>query len=243
MAQPVWRAGGRAAVRVLVHGPTGQLLDGVGVTLSLHRQGEQEVELGAIRSGPGLTAVDLDVRVPGWSEGPAELQALVETSVGVERVAAPLRLLAEPRDEPLYLPPRPRDRIQGDTRPHDVGQLFVELLPLGPGLVPNLDGALFIRTTSNGAVPSSAVVGLELVGGSVRDPLPETVRTDGLGLALLVVHARSNDLTLEVFRPELDGAWRGGDAAHCRLGEASPDGGSDAGVRTGPPRATIAVCT
>lgn len=232
-AQRQWLAGGSAAVRLVTYDGRGQPTDQVQAELVLIREDGARAIVGDA-SGVGAPALDFDVSVPDWPPGPCRLEARVQTPVGSEHVAVDVELRHELAEGELVAPPPPPDRTRVGRTSHILGDLTVELLPHGPGLVPELANHLFVRTTDAQGRPRAAELKLALVNGALREPLPETDRTDELGLSVLAVYPQSTEITIEVSRidaaPEAVDA--GPDAGHSETGpdagptEAGPDADS-----------------
>jgi hypothetical protein len=242
LAQRSWQIEQPTALRIVVYDRSGQLLRPSSVeAVLLSDQGNDQplAQSGAVAA----PALDLQVSPPPWPPGTYQLHVSVQTQVGQEAITAPVELIA-PADAgkaQLFTPPPPPDRSGAHGREADLGDFTVEVLPHGAGMVPNLDNLLFLRTTDNQAGPRSARVELEVVGGSLREPLPEEIRTDSMGLAVLVVHPLTNALSLDVRaaqQPEGESAGdtdgeSAGEMADGASGEHSPSTAPAATAKAG----------
>lgn len=201
LAQPEWIAGSNTAARVLAYDEHGRPLQQLEAQVFLVSESGESTKVG--ESGiAGLPALDVDIEVPDWPAGAYRLEARVTTPSGSETLDADVRLASELPESVLYLPPPPANAIRVTKMAHALGDVHVELLPHGPGLVPELANHLFLRTTDEEGRPLSTELGLAIDGGVLSDPLPSTVRTDELGLAVLALRPRSTEISIEVSLPE-----------------------------------------
>lgn len=247
LAQETWVAGRKSAVRVVAYDSTGQPVSKIFAALSLEGEGQEPVELGSTGI-VGVPALDLEVQAPSWPDGSYDLVVSVETPAADETIRTPIKIVSEPPDfGVLHLPRPPPDRTGPSLTKGEVGDVTVELLPRGAGLVPNLANILFLRTTKSDGSPISTQVGLTLISGALGEPLPDSVTTDELGLAVLSLYPQSNDLAVEVSLPELAHAEAGSAALDGGLGVdggvSTVDGGADADVEASQPLAKLYVPT
>ncbi len=231
MAQPEWVAGERAAVRVVAFDGAGRPQQKIAARLRLLDRDGSATEVGS-SSIAGLPALDVEVEAPSWPPGDYRLEAVVETPIGAERIVTEVGLRATPPEVELHLPRPPPDRPRPARTMLPLGDFRVELLPHGAGLVPDLSNLLFIRTTDAQGRPVSRELGLKLVDGVLREPLPETDRTDQLGLSVLAVHPQSTVIVIEVSLPggedqEVPGAAPGEDGPDAGPAPSPPDAGPE----------------
>ena len=189
--------GRTSGVRVAVNNPTDRrYLQG------FEARGRLETPDGAVRrelfsaATPAL-GLSWTVEVPAdFPPGPARL--VVEARRGSrEDVCTASVRVGPPPERPPAEPEDPGKAEPEEDRP----RVHVDLLAASGALVPELEQPLLVRTTGPDGAPAPEVdLALTLRRGAM-DGLPETVRTDAAGLAVMIVRPRFHDLAVAVGPP------------------------------------------
>jgi len=211
-SQPSWIPGQPAGLRVAVMDREGEFVPVTDLTMTLRDRERKASETLVAGEAHGTKAASLAVVPPRWPDGEYELEVQARTTR---------------RSKTAHLTVRLDSRYEGETaestrelrtwREHfgssdfmDEGaEIRVDLVPEGGQIASSLPNILYVRTTDRSGAPVAARVRLALAEGYISGELPESVETDALGLATLIVYPTFNVLVLQVAAEPLEPPPRG----------------------------------
>jgi hypothetical protein len=200
-SQPSWVPGQQAGLRVAVMDREGEFVPVTELEMTIHDRERGTSERLVQGEAHGTKAASLALVAPGWPDGEYELVVRARTTRRSKTARLSVRLDAGYEGEPADVTRELRtwrDHFGSAEFMDSTAEIRVDIVPEGGQVASSLPNILYIRTTDRSGGPVASRVKLTLAEGYISGDLPETVETDALGLATIIVYPTFNVLVLQV---------------------------------------------
>ncbi len=203
-AQPAWVPGEKTGARVGVMDEKGEFVPITRMRVTLLDKAFDRDRILFDGKSHG-TVASLTIDVPSWPAGEYEMVVRATTMKNTREGILTVRL------DPGYDGEKPvithemrawRERFDDEDFMKPGSPLDVELFAESGMIASSLPNILYVRCTDRRGVPVRATVSLALAQGFISGELPDSVETDALGLAALIVYPTYNSLVLDVSAQE-----------------------------------------